>query len=261
MPPAAHHSYAVISYPQLAIALVLIVVTMVLSRLERLDVEKDLLIGTVRSFAQLTAVGFVLQAIFNANRWYWVLLTLAVMTAVAGWTAAQRSRDIRNARLIATLSVGIGGLGTLAILVGLGIIEAAPWYVIPISGMILGNSMNGAALAMNRVSSEIKLRRPQIEAALALGATSRQAADPALKAAAKAAMIPNINSMMTVGIVSLPGMMTGQIIAGQPPTKAVNYQIVVVYMITAAVTAASLAAALWSYRQFFTREHQLIDGG
>ncbi len=252
------HNYAEISYGELGVALVLIVITVVLSRLERLGLEKDLLVGTIRSLVQLMAVGYVLEGIFRADKWYWVLLTLAVMTAVAGYTAAQRSKDIPGAKWIAVLSVGIGGLGTLAILVGLGIIEASPWYVIPISGMILGNSMNGASLAMNRISAEIKLRRLQIETALALGATSRQAADPALKAAAKAAMIPNINSMMTVGIVSLPGMMTGQIIAGQSPTEAVRYQIVVVYMITAAVTVASLAAALWSYRQFFTREHQLV---
>jgi putative ABC transport system permease protein len=253
--------YAQISYGQLAVALVLIGITVVLSRLERLGLEKDLLVATVRAFVQLMAVGYVLQAIFNANKWYWVLLTLAVMTAVAGYTAAERSKDIPHARRIAILSVGIGGLGTLAILVGLGIIQAAPRYVIPISGMILGNSMNGAALAMNRLSAEIKLRRSQIEAALALGATSRQAVDPALKAASRAAMIPNINSMLTVGIVSLPGMMTGQIIAGQAPTEAVRYQIVVVYMITAAVTVASLAAALRAYRQFFTKDHQLLGPG
>lgn len=258
MPNSSVHHYAQISYSQLAVALVLIAVTLLLSRMERLGLEKELIIGTVRSFSQLMAVGYVLQAIFTANKWYWVLLTLAVMTVVAGHTAARRSKDIPHARRIAILSVGIGGLGTLGILVGLGIVEAAPWYVIPISGMILGNSMNGAALAMNRIASEIKLRRAQIEVALALGATSRQAADPALKAAAKAAMIPNINSMLTVGIVSLPGMMTGQIIAGQAPTEAVRYQIVVLYMITAAVTAASVAAALWSYRGFFTSEHQLI---
>jgi putative ABC transport system permease protein len=252
--------YAQISYGQLAVALVLVAITFALSRVERLGLERELLVATVRSFVQLMAVGYVLQAIFNANRWYWVLLTLAVMTAVAGYTAAQRSRTIPRAKWIAILSVGIGGLGTLAILVGLRIIEASPSYVIPISGMILGNSMNGAALAMNRISSEMKLRRPQIEAALALGATSRQAVDPALKAAARAAMIPNINSMLTVGVVSLPGMMTGQIIAGQSPTEAVRYQIVVLYMITAAVTIASLSAALWSYRQFFTKDHQLIEG-
>lgn len=252
------HRYAQINPEQLAIALVLVVLTLILIRIERLEIEKDLIIGTIRAFIQLMAVGYILEAVFDANKWYWILLTLAVMTVVAGHTAAQRSKGIPNAKLIATLSVGIGGLGTLAILVGLGIIQASPWYMIPIAGMILGNSMNSASLAMNRISSEINLRRLEIEAALALGATSRQAADPALKAAAKAAMIPNINSMMTVGIVSLPGMMSGQIIAGQPPTEAVRYQIVVTYMITAAVTMASLTAALWSYRQFFTRDHQLV---
>jgi len=251
-------TYAQISYAQLGIALVLMAVTLALSRLEKLDLEKDLLLATFRSFVQLMAVGYVLEAIFHTEKWYWVLLTLGVMTVVAGRTAARRSKDIPNSGWIAILSVGIGGLGTLGVLVGLGIIKASAWYVIPISGMILGNSMNATTIAMNRISGEIKLRRAQIETALSLGATSRQAVDPALKAAAKAAMIPNINSMMTVGIVSLPGMMTGQIIAGQPPTEAVRYQIVVVYMITAAVTVAGLSAALLSYRQFFTKEHQLI---
>ncbi|MHB1000366.1 MAG: ABC transporter permease [Armatimonadota bacterium] len=259
MPDSTIHQYAQISFVDIAISLVLIAITIILSQIERLGLEKDLLVSTVRSFAQLMAVGYVLQTIFNANEWYWVLLTLAVMTIVAGYTAAQRCRDIPKAKWIAVLSISIGGLGTLLILVTLGIIEAAPWYVIPVSGMILGNSMNGASLAMNRISSEIKLRQAQIETALALGATSRQAADPAIKAASRAAMIPNINTMMTVGIVSLPGMMTGQIIAGQAPSEAVRYQIVVGYMITAAVTFVSLQAALWSYRQFFTKEHQLIS--
>lgn len=257
MPANAIHNYAQMSITDILVALALILISMALSWLEKLDLEKDLLIGSIRSFVQLMAVGYVLQAIFNADKWYWVLLTLTVMTVVAGYTAAQRAKSIPHSKRIAILSVSIGSMGTLLILVGLGIIKNEPWYVIPVSGMIIGNAMNGAALAMNRLASEIKLRRAQIEAALALGATSRQAVDPALKAAARAAMIPNINTMLTVGIVTLPGMMTGQIIAGQAPSEAVRYQIVVGYMITAAVTIASLAAALWSYKQFFTKDHQL----
>lgn len=254
-----HHTYAQIGYSQLAVALVLIAITAGISRLERLNLEKDLAVGTLRAFLQLTAIGYILQAIFNADRWYWVVLSLIVMTAVAAYTAAQRSHEIPNSRWIALISISLGGIGTLVILIGLGIIHASPWYVIPISGMLLGNSMNGTALAMNRVASEIRLRKSEIEAALSLGATSRQAANPALKAATRAAMIPSINSLMTVGIVSLPGMMSGQIIAGQAPTEAVRYQIVVVYMMTTAVTLASLTAALWSYRRFFTKDHQLIQ--
>jgi putative ABC transport system permease protein len=132
-----------------------------------------------------------------------------------------------------------------------------PQYVIPIAGMIIGNSMNGASLAINRLVAEIRLRRTEIEAALSLGATARQAVNQAFKEAVKSAMIPTINAMMIVGIVQLPGMMTGQIIAGTRPEQAVRYQVVVVYMLTAAVTVTCICAAILTYRQYFTKSHQL----
>src|SRR5947199_10091967 len=125
--------------------------------------------------------------------------------------------------------------------------------------MILGNAMTGAALAVERLSSEIRARRLQIEAALSLGATSRQAADAAVRAAVKAALVPTINAMMVVGIVQLPGMMTGQILGGAAPEQAVRYQMVVMYMLAAAVALTSATATLLAYRASFTPAHQLRE--
>lgn len=126
MPTRSAHAYAQISYEQVIIAGILVLLTILLSRMERLELEKELFISSIRAFVQLAVVGFVLQAIFSSSQWYWTLLTLAVMTVVAGHTAAQRSKEIPKARWIAIVSVGIGGLGTLVILVGLGLLNLHP---------------------------------------------------------------------------------------------------------------------------------------
>jgi putative ABC transport system permease protein len=148
----------------------------------------------------------------------------------------------------------------LAIVVGL-IVRPDPWYdpryVIPLGGMILGNAMTGAALAVERFTAEVRAGRLEIETALCLGATARQAADRAVRAAIHAALVPTINGMMIVGVVQLPGMMTGQILAGAPPLQAVRYQVVVMYMLAAAAALTSMSAALLAHRACFTPDHQL----
>lgn len=254
-------AYIHITFLDLAIALVLVGVAMAISRWQRLDLERDMGIGTVRTFIQLLAVGLILQQIFDADRWYWVLLALAVMISVAGWNAMKRQAGTRRGLfLLMTIAIFLGSVLTLAIVVGV-VLRVRPWYqpqyVIPIAGMIIGNAMNGSALAVNRLRSELQLRRAQVEAALALGASSRQAAAPALREGLRAAMMPTVNSMMTVGLVQLPGMMTGQIISGARPADAVRYQIVVTLMIAAATAITTMSAAFQALRIYFTPQHQL----
>jgi putative ABC transport system permease protein len=119
--------------------------------------------------------------------------------------------------------------------------------------------MNGATLAVERIDSEIRNKKSEIEACLALGATSKQAASSCIRAAMKASMIPTINSMMVVGIVSLPGIMTGQILSGISPLIAVKYQIIIMYMIAFSVASSSLILTHLRFRRYFTQDHQLIE--
>lgn len=255
------NSYIHITNLDLVIALLFVAITALVSRWQKLGLERDIATGTVRTFVQLLAVGFVLQQLFSTSRWYWVVFALAVMTTVAADNAMKRQAGAKQGLFVVMASsIATAAAITLILVVGL-VLRVRPWYqpqyVIPIAGMIIGNSMNGAALVVNRLHSELTLRRNAIEAALALGASTREAASQALRESLRAAMMPTINSMMTVGLVQLPGMMTGQIISGVSPLDAVRYQIVVMLMIAAATAITAMAAAFGALGVFFTPAEQL----
>ena len=254
-------NYIHISYLDLMISISLVAVTLFISFRERLGLEKDLLIGSVRAFFQLMLVGYILQYIFDLRKWYLVVLALAIMMVTAGFNALTRQKA-RWKRLFWILTAGIAGGSVLVLMIVVCLIlKVRPWYqpqyIIPLAGMIVGNAMVGAALAANRLSSGLREHRREIELALSLGATARQAAAPYIREALKTAMMPTISSMMTVGIVQLPGMMTGQIIAGTNPNAAVRYQIVVTYMIAASTAITVMVITLWLYQCYFTACHQL----
>ena len=254
-------AYIHISLIDLLIALLFVGVTALISYWQHLGLERDIAIGTVRTFVQLLTVGFVLQRLFDASRWYWVVLALAIMTTVAGYNAVRRQAGAKQGLFaMTTASIATGGAITLILVIGV-VLRVLPWYqpqyVIPIAGMVIGNSMNGAALVVNRFHSELTLRRSEIEASLALGAPAREAAAGALRESLRAAMMPTVNSMMTVGLVQLPGMMTGQIISGASPLDAVRYQVVVMLMIAAATAVTAMTAAFGALRVFFTPAQQL----
>jgi putative ABC transport system permease protein len=243
-------------------SLSLIAITLLLSYLERAALEWDIAVGTVRAFVQLTLVGYVIKLIFGLDRWYYVLLMVFVMMGVASVEGRYRSKVKLPGQVgIIFVAMAVGVLITM-VLTALFVVKVRPWYspryFIPIAGMILGNSMKGAALVMNRLKGEIGLRRGEIEAALALGATARKASEIATREAMRAAMIPAIAGMVTAGIIHFPGMMTGQIIAGGDPLSAVQYQIVIYYMIAACVGLTCFVAIRLAARRFFTRRHQLV---
>jgi putative ABC transport system permease protein len=254
-------AYIHISLIDLLIALLFVGVTALVSYWQGLGLERDIAVGTVRTFVQLLTVGFVLQRLFDASRWYWVVAALAAMTTVAGYNAMKRQSGAKQGLFaVMTAAIAAGGGITLMLVIGV-VLRVRPWYqpqyVIPIAGMIIGNSMTGAALVVNRFHSELTLRRSEVEASLALGATSREAAAGALRESLRAAMMPTINSMMTVGLVQLPGMMTGQIISGVSPLDAVRYQVVVMLMIAAATAVTAMTAAFGTLGVFFTPAQQL----
>ena len=246
---------------QLALTLGLVAAVVAVSMRQALGLERDLVIGSVRTVVQLYGVGFVLAAVFAAARWYWVALILVAMTAVATQAAVSRlGRPLPGAGWIAAIALSLSTAATLAYVIAL-VIEVRPWwepqYVIPIAGMILGSSMTSAALAGDRLQGDLRARADEVEARLALGFSGMEAVQPMVRAALRAAMMPTVNTMMTVGLVQLPGMMTGQILAGSSPLLAIRYQIVVVFMQTAATGLGALIFVRLAARRYLTPAHQL----
>ncbi len=245
-------------YQGLVLAYFLILTAIFVSMHQKAGLEKQLFYGSIRAFVQLMVMGYLLLFIFNLKEFHYLILTLLIMAVVSGQMSAKRGEGVPDAFRIATGGIIIGSSVSLGILVAFGIIETEPRFIIPLGGMIVGNSMYASSLSLNRISSELKARRMEIEVALSLGATSRQAADRSLRETVKSAMIPSIDSMRTVGLIHLPGMMSGLLLAGASPIEAVKFQLIVVYMLTSAVSITCMCVSLFAYRKFFTKNHQLV---
>lgn len=253
-----------LDWMNLAFAVPLILVAMALSWWQRLGLIKGLVVGALRATIQLLLIGQVLVWLFTSERWYLVLGVLAVMVLTATVTATGRLQQrgaVASLRWICGGAILLGSAFTM-VYVDLLVIDITPWYnpqyLIPIFGMIVGNAMNGSALAAERLYSEFSARRGEIEACLALGASPAQASAVVVRQAITAAMIPAVNALAVVGVVSLPGMMTGQILAGADPTQAVNYQLVVMFMLTAATAITAVLTTLWYRNRFFNKAEQLV---
>ena len=245
------------------IAFGLIAVIMGLSAWRRLGLAKDLAVGVARTVVQLSLVGYVILFLFRADYAPLTVAVIFVMVAFAGWTALRKC-GCRKVEVypITTLSILAGSTLTLAYVVVL-VVRPEKWsdpqYIIPLAGMIIGNAMNGTALAIERLTSEVRTTRNAIEVRLSLGATRLQAVSEGVRKAVSAALIPSINAMMVVGLVLLPGMMTGQILAGTDPVIAARYQMVVMFMLPAA-TFLSVMLAVFAYvPRLFTPAHQLRE--
>ncbi|OAT80431.1 ABC transporter permease [Desulfotomaculum copahuensis] len=241
--------------------LALVLVSMLLSFWQRLHLERELLVGTVRTFVQLLAIGYVLTFVFRQQRWYFTAAVVLLMILVAAQNAAARGKGIPGIYWRVMLAISLGGGVTLAIMLLLHIIQSTPRFVIPVAGMIVGNAMVAAGLVLNRFQADMRQRGREVEAALALGAAPRQAVEGVLQAAVKGGMLPTIDSMKTVGLVTLPGMMTGSILAGADPLLAVKYQIMVMLMISSATALASITLGFTIYRAYFNPAEQLVLPG
>ena len=185
----------------------------------------------------------------------------ATKEAVATQAAVSRLRKPIPGRYgIAALALTLSTAAILAYVIGV-VVQVRPWYepqyLIPLAGMILGNAMTAAALAGDRLQSDLRARADEVEAMLSLGFSGREAVQPLVRDALRAAMIPTVNGMMTVGVVQLPGMMTGQILAGSSPLVAIEYQIVVVFMLAAGTAMASLIFVRLAVGRYLTPAHQL----
>lgn len=258
-------TYVDITLPRLLIALGLILVAMVVSRRAKLGLEKDLAWGAFRAAAQLLAIGYVLLLLFRNESPWWVLSALSGMILVAAWTSARRVEHGPGARALlpAALAAIAAGSAVALVPVFVLIVPPHPWfearYLVPIGGMMIANAMNVVALVFERVFQLAHTEAPQIEQLLALGATPRQALASQVQTALRAAMIPTINGLLTVGLVALPGMMTGQILSGIAPESAVRYQIVIMYQLVVVAAVSGILATFFARRMLFTTRGALRE--
>ncbi len=250
-----------LGYFELGVAALLVLCAGFVSVFFRLKLEQKLAVASLRTVVQLLLVGYVLAWVFRIDS-PWVLFgVLGIMTAAAGRAAVARSsRRFAGAELGAFATLVLTGLVTTFTVTGV-IIGVQPWYhaqyVIPLLGMVLGNSLTGVSLALDGLLADLDEQRDRVEMELALGASRWEAARDPLRESVRRGMIPILNSMTVVGIVSLPGMMTGQILQGADPLQAVKYQIVVMFMIAAATSLGCMGVTLFVFTRLFNERHQL----
>jgi putative ABC transport system permease protein len=248
-----------VSLGQVAATLALVAVAVGVSFWQRAGLEEDIAIAVVRSFIQLTAIGFVIQIIFDEDTLALVILLIAVMVVFGAFTARHRARHVPNAFWPLVIALGIAATGTLGLVVALGVFEPEPRFLVPVGGMVVGNSMTASAVALNRLGDEVHSSAREIEATLALGATSTQAAAPIVRRSLRSGMIALVDSTKTTGLIFFPGTMVGMLLAGADPEDAVRLQLILLYTLLGSVALAGLISISLAYRSFFTPAHQLRE--
>jgi len=256
-------TYVTLSYWDLVLAACLIVVNGALSVAYRLGIERQLMIATLRMCVQLGAIGFILKFIFAQTSPLWTVGLAAIMILLAGREITARQTD----RFRGWWTYGLGTatllfVGTIATIFGVGIlIGPEPWYapryVLPILGMMLGNTLTGISLGLENMTATVKRERTAIEARLALGATRFEALSQVQRQALKTGMMPIVNAMAASGIVALPGMMTGQILSGVDPIEATKYQLLIMFLI-AGGTALGVFLSLGGAVRLLTDERHRL---
>jgi putative ABC transport system permease protein len=255
-----NESYLELSYWQVAAAALLIAINGLVSLSLRLGMERQLAIASIRMTIQLLLVGLVLRWVFAFNAAYAVVSLMVLMTLIAGVSAVQRTTS-RFSGIWTSSVVSVWASSWLVTGCALfGIVQVEPWYrpqyAIPLLGMILGNTLSGISLGLERFGSDLDVRRDEIETLLALGATRWEAANSAVREAIRTGMIPTVNAMMVTGIVSLPGMMTGQLLSGVDPIQAVKYQIVIMFLLASGTALGTVSIVLLSFSRLFNARHQ-----
>jgi len=230
----------------------------------QLNLHRDIFWGAVRTISQLFLMGFILRYVFQLASPWPVLLIFAGMVFFAARIIAGRIKNKKVPFMIPTVISMLLSYTLVTMVVTAVIIQVKPWYepsyFIPLGGMIIGNSMNAIAISLERLFGDLDQQREIIELYLSLGADYQEASAGIFRQAVSAGMIPSINSMMGVGIVFLPGMMTGQILAGTDPLLSVKYQIVVMFMLVGSTALGSILVTYLVRRRCFSADHRLLTG-
>uniref|UniRef100_A0A5B7BFL2 Aluminum sensitive 3 n=1 Tax=Davidia involucrata TaxID=16924 RepID=A0A5B7BFL2_DAVIN len=238
-------------------ATVVVLMAVLLSYLQKLGLGGEMVYSIVRAFLQLSVIGFVLQFIFTQKNIGWIVLAYLFMVSVAGYTAGQRAKHVPRGKYVAGASILAGTAVTMSLLVVLRVFPFTPRYIIPVSGMMVGNAMTVTGVTMKRLRDDIKMQLNLVETALALGATPRQATLQQVKRSLVIALSPVLDNAKTVGLISLPGAMTGLIMGGASPLEAIQLQIIVMNFLIGASTVSSIMSTYLCWPAFFTKAYQL----
>lgn len=237
----------------------LVAVAVGLSLWRQLGLERSIAWSAVRALAQLLAIGLVLDVLLQpgvSSAWAW--LWVGFMLLVAAWTVARRAPVVPGLFRLALAAFATSAVLTLGVLFGLGVFTVNVRTIVPLAGLMIGNSMAATVLVARRLVDELRDKRDEIEARLALGQPAEEAARPYVRNALRTALTPQIETTKVVGLIALPGSMTGLILAGVDPFDAVRVQAAVMYLILGSVAATTTVVALGVRRRLFTRDHRLV---
>lgn len=242
----------------LLLAFSLVLISLMISHQQKLKLERETIIAVFRAVIQLIIVGYLLATIFKVNNFVITLAMQLIIVFNAAWNGKKRGAGIKNAFWIAWSGLMLSTFLTMGILLLTGVIKPQPFQLIPVTGMIAGNSMTAVGLVYRSLQQQFSDQQGQVFERLALGANPKLASGEIFRTAIQTGMQPTIDSVKTYGIVSLPGMMSGLIMAGISPINAIKYQIMVVFMLLAATGISSAWSSYLAYRQFYNSEWQLI---
>jgi putative ABC transport system permease protein len=251
------HSQLQLGCAQAAVAALTALAVVWLARRRQIHLEKETLIAMARGFVQIIAVGSILVILLQGPRWTSGCL-LAGMIVAAGATSARRAKGMPDAFRISAYSIAFGAGSVIALMAALGVIDTAITSLVPVGSMLIANAMNTNGLALNRFRSEVLAHGGEIETALALGADARSSISTCLQASFEASLIPAIDSLRSLGIVWIPGLMAGMLLSGARPVYAAIYQFVVLAMIFAASGLTSLTSTLLIRDRVFSPAEQLL---
>lgn len=235
----------------------LVVVALFISYKEKLGFTKDIIISVCRAIIQLILVGYLLKYVFQVNNQLLTVVMAGVIIINAALNARKRSNHLRNSFLISLIAIACSTGVTIGVLVLSGAIRFIPSQIIPISGMIASNSMVAIGLCYRNMDSLFHDQRQAVLEKLALGADIKLASKNIVRESIRTGMAPTIDSAKTVGIVSLPGMMSGLIFAGVDPVHAIKYQIMVTFMLLSATSIGSVIATYLAYKSYYNERKQL----
>lgn len=242
-----------------AVSLVLVAIAFLISMRFRLKLGSDLAVSTARAIVQLTVVALIITFVFEHE--LLSALVIAVMLGAAAWTTTGRIRGVPRAPQLAVLAISAGAIVALVVLFGGGVFDLEPRFLIPISGMLIGNCMTAVSVAGSRVREELNEKTLEIEARLALGVTAREALNPYIRKATTTALIPVIDTTKTVGLITLPGAFTGMLLGGATPAQAARVQLIVLFMLLGAVAISGMTAALTMTRRFVGPGERIVLHG
>jgi putative ABC transport system permease protein len=251
------HTQVQLGFAQAGVAALAAFAVILLARKREIHLEGELLVAMVRGIVQIIAVGSILLLLLRAPRWTSAFL-LAVMIVAAGSTSARRAKGMPDAFRVSIWAIAFGAGTTIALMMLLGVIDPAITSLVPVGSMLIANTMNTNGVALNRLRADVLAHVGEIETALALGAEAKESVSPYVQASFEASLIPAIDSLRSLGIVWIPGLMAGMLLSGARPVYAAIYQFTVLAMIFAASGLTSLASTLLMRGRVFSPAAQLL---